>query len=126
MDLDDGMSSWVTGYVKYYAKYSQWVCRVSDLDKAFAASDEHLGLYQCSQYCEYQASKNAYSDSFFIWIETNKCFCLHDQYVRYSFTCKHKDVVLQRNPLSSDSFSEFQCFYLLRSPGGGTVMNASK
>ena len=125
MDLDEGKSACVAGYVTYYAKYNQ-ICGDFDLDKSFAASVEHLGVYQCSQYCGYQQAKKM--PLFFIWIETNKCFCLHDQYVRYSSTCKHKDVVLKLTLLPSASFPGFfhQCLYQLRLPDGVVKKHASK
>jgi len=135
VDLDDGKSAWVAGYVKYInTLYYHIGCPYIDLDRAsvFAASDEHLGFYQCSQYCEYQASKDPDIEYFLILLQTIKCLCLRykSRSTEYSSCFQTKtDVVLLRAPMSrkvTALFGFFQCLYKLRTPKGDLESYTSK
>jgi len=136
VDLDDGKSAWVAGYVKYINKqYLHIGCPYIDLDRAnvFAASDEHLGFYQCSQYCEYGASNYKDPDIkyFLILLQTIKCLCLRVKSLYTGSACfqPKTDVAFMRAPISrnvSALFGFFQCFYLLRTPKGNFERYTSK
>ena len=78
VQLEDGESAWVAGYAKYSGSmYNHCGCYPYDNQNRFAASDNqgHRGFYQCSEYCEKQASGTYYENLYFL-INTTSCVCL--------------------------------------------------
>jgi len=79
VELEDGESAWVAGHAKYSDSiYNHWGCYPYDNQTTFADSDNqgHRGFYQCSEYCEKQASGTSNYDKLYFAINTTKCVCL--------------------------------------------------
>jgi len=79
VELEDGESAWVAGYARYGdSKYNHWGCYQYDNHNAFAASDKQgqRGFYQCSEYCENEASGTPYYRNLYLLINTTSCVCL--------------------------------------------------
>jgi len=79
VELEDGASAWVAGYARYGdSMYNHWGCYQYDNQNTFAVSDNqgHRGFYQCSEYCENEASGTSYYRNFYLLINTTSCVCL--------------------------------------------------